>query len=136
MPNLKHAHNELFRRSADERFPSLPALFQHCMKQRAASNEHWQQPQSVVPELFDGQFGVRLGTDGEFLMNDWSFSQLCGLARVNKETVNRLAAETAVRVFRETLPTGTKPLQVFASDETVRSIHGARAPTGWRSGAA
>jgi hypothetical protein len=33
-PNLKHAHNELFRRSPDERFPSLPALLQHGMRQR------------------------------------------------------------------------------------------------------
>ena len=57
-------------------------------------------------------------------MNDWSFTQLCGLARVNKETVNRLSSETAGSVFRETLPVGNKPRQILTSDEMVRSIHG------------
>ncbi|NQU22564.1 MAG: hypothetical protein HQ567_14900 [Candidatus Nealsonbacteria bacterium] len=32
------------------------------------------------------------GDDGAFEMNDWSFGQLCRLAGVAKETVNRLAA--------------------------------------------
>jgi hypothetical protein len=32
------------------------------------------------------------------------------LARVNKETVNRLSPETAVHVFRESLPSGNKPV--------------------------
>ncbi|MBX9681401.1 MAG: hypothetical protein K2X38_21815 [Gemmataceae bacterium] len=57
-------------------------------------------------------------------MNDWSFTQLCQLARVNKDTVNRLSPDTAWRVFQETLPEGNKPLQVFTQEERVRSIHG------------
>jgi hypothetical protein len=71
-------------------------------------------------------FGLTLtaGSDGAFLMNDWSFSQLCKLAGVGKETVNRLSPETASQVFAETLPRGTKPLQLFTEGENLRSIHG------------
>ncbi len=39
-------------------------------------------------------------------MTDWSFTQLCRLGGVSKETVNRLTPATAERVFRETLPRG------------------------------
>ncbi len=34
------------------------------------------------------------GDDGAFEMNDWSFGQLCRLAGVAKETVNRLTPDT------------------------------------------
>lgn len=57
-------------------------------------------------------------------MNDWSFGQLAKLAGVSKETVNRLSPATASQVFAETLPRGSKPLQVFTDEEGVRSIHG------------
>ena len=58
-------------------------------------------------------------------MNDWSFTQLCRLAGVAKDTVNRLSPETAAHVFRETLPSGNKPLQLFAENGRTRSIHAA-----------
>jgi hypothetical protein len=57
-------------------------------------------------------------------MNDWSFGQLCRLAGVEKRTINRLTANTASRVFTETLPRGNRPLQVFTVDSQIRSIHG------------
>jgi hypothetical protein len=63
--------------------------------------------------------------DVSFEMNDWSFGQLCRLASVEKRTINRLTADTASRVFGETLPRGAKPLQVYSIDDRVRSIHGA-----------
>ena len=64
------------------------------------------------------------GSDGAFLLNDWSFGQVCRLAGVGRETVNRLSPETASRVFAETLPQGTKPVQLFTQGENLRSIHG------------
>jgi hypothetical protein len=57
-------------------------------------------------------------------MNDWSFGQLSRLAGISKETVNRLSPETTSRVFAETLPRGNKPLQLFTTDDHIRSIHG------------
>lgn len=62
--------------------------------------------------------------DGAFSMNDWSFSQLCRLAEINKDTVNRLTPATASLALAETLPRGTKPFQVFTEDQRVRSLHG------------
>ena len=67
---------------------------------------------------------LALGHDGAFALNDWSFTQLCGVAGVSKDTVNRLSAETAAEVFRETMPGGNKPIQLFTTDQEVRSIHG------------
>ena len=46
---------------------------------------------------------------------------MCGVSR---DTLNRLSGPTAAQALRETWPAGTKPLQVFTSDTTVRSIHG------------
>lgn len=57
-------------------------------------------------------------------MNAWSFGQLCQLAKVSKDTVNRLSAETAALVFEETLPAGKKPLQILTEGEALRSVHG------------
>lgn len=37
----------------------------------------------------------------------------------------RLSPDTASRVFAETLPRGSKPLQFFTQGEKVRSLHGA-----------
>jgi hypothetical protein len=71
------------------------------------------------------------GTDG-FWLNDWSFGQLCKMAGVAKDTVNRLSPDTADRVFRETLPrNGTKPLQIFSENDLVRSIHGTQYTRLW-----
>jgi hypothetical protein len=62
---------------------------------------------------------------GESLnMNDWSFGQVCRLAGVAKETVNRLESDTAAQVLRETLPQLSKPVQLLVRDDSVRSIHG------------
>ncbi len=121
--NLMRAHDELFRRSADERFQDLPTLARHCRERRAASVDRWWSPERIRPTSGNG-LELELGDDGAFLMNDWSFSQLCRMAGVGKETVNRLSSGTAAQVFAETLPLGGKPLQLFTQDKQVRSIHG------------
>src|SRR5262249_51625454 len=77
------------------------------------------------PEPDDGRLTLSLGDGNEpFSLNDWSFSQICRFAGVAKETVNRLSADTASRVLRETLPEGNKPFQVFTEEDRVRSVHG------------
>ena len=44
---------------------------------------------------------------------------------MTKQTVNRLSSDTAASVFRETLPRGNKPLQLFSQGDQLRSIHSA-----------
>jgi hypothetical protein len=123
--NLTRAHDELFRRTPDETFPSLVALWEHCHAEKERSTDRWRPPQTLHPVAESNRLVLNLGDGNEpFGLNDWSFSQLCGLAGVSKETVNRVSADTAGRVLRETLPAGNKPLQVFTGDDLVRSIHG------------
>ena len=125
MHNLNKASRELFRRSPDECFASLTALWEHCHKRKEADNERWVPPIAIQPTPSDrGTLLLDAGSDGAFLMNDWSFGQLCRLANVGKETVNRLTPETASRVFGETLPRGTKPLQLLTTEDHIRAIHG------------
>ncbi|NLE59993.1 MAG: DUF932 domain-containing protein [Planctomycetes bacterium] len=123
MPNLTRASEEMFRRTEDERFGTLVELWQHCQEDRERSVEHWPATQRLRPLSQPGT--VVLGFDDqEFFMNDWSFSQLCRLANVSKDTLNRLSPETAARALQETMPGGDKPAQVLTSGSTIRSIHG------------
>jgi hypothetical protein len=123
--NLTRASGELVRRAPDERFPDLDALLAHCRREKDESEDRWHPPRALTPEpTDDGRLGLRAGPDGLFTLNDWSFGQLCGLARVTKDTVNRLAPGTAAQVFGETLPGGNKPLQLLTRGDGVRSVHG------------
>ncbi len=125
MSNLTRAHFELFRRTPDECFSSLRDLGEHCRGQKEQSFDRWHLPQAIRPRpLASDRLAVEVGTDGAFTMNAWSFGQLCQLAKVSKETVNRLSAETAARVLEETLPSGKRPLQLLSEGEAIRSIHG------------
>ncbi len=45
------------------------------------------------------------------------------MAGASKDTVNRLSAETAERVFFEMMPSDGKPLQMITSGDTIRSLH-------------
>lgn len=122
--NLKRGHEQLFARGDDLGFESLMELSRHCQEQRERCRDRWQPPDVMRPSLDTGRLMISAGGDGAFLLNDWSFAQLCGISHVSKETVNRLSAETATKVFEETMPRGKKPLQIFTEENLVRSIHG------------
>lgn len=125
MQTLTKASSELFRRSEDERFATLPLLHQHCLTRKEKSQDVWRPPSELCTRsLGDNRLMFGVG-DSSFTMNDWSFSQLCRLASVNKDTVNRLSPDTAARVFGECLPrSGNKPLQLYIEGDSLRSIHG------------
>ena len=126
MSNLVRASRELFSRTPDETFDSFDQLSQYCSTLQEHSIDRWEPPESVTPAILDnGQLGLSVGSSGQFQLNDWSFGQLCGLARVDRLTLNRLRIETAVQALSETLPRGRKPLQVLTTDDRVRSVHGA-----------
>jgi hypothetical protein len=131
MANLTRASQELFRRQPDERYDSLQSLYDFCREQKRASMDRWHAPSSIAISGADKLF-CNIGTDGAFLLNDWSFSQLCRMASVAKDTVNRLSPPTASVVFGETLSAaGTKPLQLLTSGDRVRSIHGTQYTRLW-----
>lgn len=125
MATLTRASEELFRRTPDQRFDSLDALQRHCRDEKRSSEDRWHLPHKVQIKTLDDFIGLALGDDGNFCLNDWSFSQICKLSGVGKETVNRLSSDTASRVLMETLPKGRKPLQLLTAEDRIRSVHGA-----------
>jgi hypothetical protein len=126
MVNLTRASRELFRRTPDERFDSFDALLAHCQERKFEAIEHWQPSQSIQIERDAGQLLMRLkqAEDVRLSLSDWSFSQLCRLCEVHKETVNKLTTETAALVFRDAMPRSRKPLQVYAARDTALAVHG------------
>lgn len=124
MTNLTHAHRELFRRAPDERFSTLPALAAHCRARKEKSLDRWIPPRSLRAVPVMEELILSSGDGEPVRMTDWSFTQLCSLAKVSKDTVNRLSADTASRVFAETIPKAAKPVQLFAEEGTLRSLHG------------
>jgi hypothetical protein len=125
MTTLTRASNELFRRDIDERFPSVKALFKHCQEQKEKAVEKWHSPGEIRPVLSNSVPLMTLGDDGDHCLNDWSFSQLCQIAGVAKDTVNKVRPQTAVDILLDTLPKGTKPFQFLTEGDKLRSIHGA-----------
>ena len=122
MATLTRAHQELFRRTPDECFPSFDSLYKKCADDHIASDDLWSRPQDV-----EISHDLTLCVDGSsaFNLTDWSFSQLCRMAGVSRDTINRLSAKTASQAFEETLPHSDKPLQLLTTGEHIRSIHGA-----------
>jgi hypothetical protein len=125
MVNLTRASRELFSRTPDERFSSFDALLAHCHERRERSSEHWQLSQELAIQHTPA--GLRMQLDDaetpNLSLSDWSFSQLCKLCGVQKDTVNKLTSETASRVFHDTLPQSRKPLQVYAAAGTALAVH-------------
>lgn len=121
MAILKRAHQELFRRSPDECFDSFDSLYQRCKQDRDEAEDHWVRPQEICIT-----HDLTLGIDDnpDFQLNDWSFSQLCRMAGVSKDTINRLTPKTASKALQETLPRCEKPLQIMTNGDQIRSIHG------------
>jgi hypothetical protein len=99
-------------------------LHDHCRQERRYSTDVWQLPQTLLPQVQDGGLSLTLEKGGGVGLTDWSFSQMCRLAGISKETVNRLQPETATLAFRDTLPQGDKPVQLLTTGQTVRSVHG------------
>lgn len=115
MQNLIRASEELFRCGPDECFATFDALWQHCQEAKTRSVERWHPPTELRVEPYAGQLRLLGGEEATYRLNDWSFTQLCSLAGVSKDTVNRLSAPTASQVFAETLPAGGKPLQLLGN---------------------
>ena len=124
--NLTKASRELFSRAADERYESFDALLARCQERKFQATEHWQPSQGVRVEQDAGQLLLRLdqAEDITLSLSDWSFSQLCKLCEVDKETVNKVTSETAALIFRDALPRSRKPFQVYAAHETALAVHG------------
>jgi hypothetical protein len=133
MVNLTRANRELFRRSPDETFSSLKELHDHCRQERHYSSDIWQRPQLLIPNVQEDGLQLTLENGETVNLTDWSFSQLCRLSGMSKETVNRFHPETARMAFRDTLPSSDKPIQLLTTGQSVRSLHGVSYTRLWNS---
>ncbi|MFO0978280.1 MAG: hypothetical protein U0996_17880 [Planctomycetaceae bacterium] len=124
MVNLTRANKELYRRGPDEAFASLEELHEHCRQEQQYSSDVWQLPQTLQPQVVNGELSLTLEHGGTAQLNDWSFSQMCRYSGISKETVNRFEPQTATLAFRDTLPLAEKPLQLLTTGQTIRSVHG------------
>lgn len=124
MSNLTQAHRELYRRGPDECFADMNALWDHAYRQKQLSRDHWCPPQDVKMQPDDPGILLSFGEQKPFRLNDWSFAQLCRLAGVSRDTINRLTPLTAVMALTETLPSSEKPVQILTRGDMVRSVHG------------
>ena len=83
----------------------------------------------------DGQVRLQVNGFRPMQLNDWSFTQVCTMAGVSKETVNRLSGPTAGQVLTETLGQRvndeTEWQALFVNDTTVRSVNGSRYQRLW-----
>lgn len=122
MATLHRAHQELFVVPQMNVFLRSTRCTKKCADDHIASDDLWSRPQDV-----EISHDLRLCIDGSsaFNLTDWSFSQLCRMAGVSRDTINRLSAKTASQAFEETLPHSDKPLQLLTTGEHIRSIHGA-----------
>lgn len=124
MATLNRANRELYRRGPDEAFATLTDLHDYCRQERQYSSDVWQLPHTLQPRVSDGELRLTLDKGDSVGLNDWSFSQVCRIAGVSKETVNRFHPETVTLAFRDTLPQADKPVQLLTTGQTVRSVHG------------
>ncbi len=130
MTNLTQASRELFSRPADERFESLSDLASHCSELRERSRRLKEPIAMFCPEVHDGRIALRIDGHPPMSLNQWSFSQLCSISKVSKDTVNRLHPETAAQVLSETLQEVSQEetdLQALVyNDSLVRAVNGER----------
>lgn len=137
MANLANANHELFRRPADERFESLTDLHRHCLQLKEQSRRIKEPGSEFRPVLEDGQLALKINGHEPHRLTDWAFSQMCSLAGVGRDTLNRLRPETVVQVFRETLGQRTDDETEFQAlvfdNRLIRAINGERYKRLWNA---
>jgi hypothetical protein len=65
---------------------SLSDLWDHCQRMKQWSSVQWVSPSEFAVEPRQGRLCLSLQGESKN-MTDWSFSQLCSLAQVSKDTV-------------------------------------------------
>ena len=122
MTGMNGRYCQLFSRSDDQHFATFDALYTHCLDRQRNSEMYWRLPADMIPTDYQDNLRLKLTGSRAFSLTEWSFGQVCKLAGVKKESLNRLKSSTAAQVLMETMPHGPRPLQIFTYDETIRSI--------------
>lgn len=124
-----HASEQLFRRPDDERFGSLVDLWNHCHSQKQRSQIHCRPASDLYPKVGKGL--LMLPDGRSFSLNDWSFSQLCGLASTRKTELRTLSPQQSDQRLREGLLRLRNAVEVLATGDTARSVRPANHDLLW-----
>lgn len=128
MTQLTRAHQELYCRPEDERFETLIDLHRHCQSLKDRSYRIKEPGTEFHPVFEQGHVALKIDGNNPLALNDWSFSQVCSLSGVAKDTVTRLQPQTAAQVLSETLPHRVDEetdLQALVIDNsTIRAVTG------------
>ncbi|MCC5786942.1 MAG: hypothetical protein JJU33_09610, partial [Phycisphaerales bacterium] len=92
---LTRAHDELYRRTHDERFATMQDLWEFCHARKERSELLWRSADDLMTIPKERRLELATTPIDSHRMNSWSFGQLCGIAGVSRDTVNRLTPETA-----------------------------------------
>lgn len=130
---LTKASRQLFSRTPDEYVTDLATLLAKCRAEKLESRDCWQLPQTITPIPLYDSVGLEVEGSGRLALTDWSFLQVCKMAQVSKDTLNKLTPDTAAKALAETLPVGKKPTQLLTSGGTVRSVHGTNYSRLWNA---
>jgi hypothetical protein len=129
MTDRARSRHRLFRRGPDKRFTTFDDLAFHCRQVRHTSRFCWETPARLT---ITSDLKLAIG-DAQLALNDWSFGQLCGLAGLDKGTLNRLTPRMASYVLQRMLPPTERPWEILATWGTVRAIHALSYAPLWNS---
>lgn len=137
MTTLTSASRQLFSRPPDEMFATLSDLHRHCLAIRDKSACLKEKATEFQPVVSNGTVAVQCNGYAPCRLNDWSLTQLCGLAAAAKETINRLQPTTAAIALTELLHqrTGNQTdLQALVYDsQVIRALNGERYSRLWNA---
>lgn len=114
---------QMYSRPDDQHFTSFDALYRYCLDKQRNSETHWRVPGEIIPICYQDQLQLKLTGFRAYSLTDWSFGQVCRLASIKKETVNRLKPSTAAQVLLEKMPRSPGPLQIFTEHDSIRAIN-------------
>jgi len=123
------ASEQLFRRPDDERFGSLIELWNHCHTLKQRSEISCQPAGDLCPNIGKGLLALPDGRS--FNLNDWSFSQLCGLASIRKKDLRALSPQQGDELLRQGLLRLRSSVEVLATGDTARSVRPANHDLLW-----
>ncbi len=116
-------YQRLFIREPDQRYATFDDLYTEALRVKDYSEVRWTPPANMVVTVHQDRLKVKVTGDRAYELTDWSFSQLCNYVGADRKIIERLQLETASQVLSEIFPFGDRPLQLFTTDMTARSIH-------------
>jgi hypothetical protein len=123
MNAIAQPYQRLFTRKPDRKFFTFDDLYTESLREKDCSLVRWVPSANVYVAVHEDRMKLKLTGDRAYDLTDWSFSQLCNYVQADRKIIERLKLETASQVLSEVFPVGDRPLQVFTTDNMVRSLH-------------